>query len=212
MATAHEVILYHTPRSSASYRARIALNLKQIAWTSVRVDLLKDEQFTPEHLARHPTGRVPVLAIGGRMIGQSSAIIEYLDETRANPPLLWGDPGERSLIRDIASQIASDIHPLNNLSVLRRLRTQFGADEAAVAEWSAHWILRGFSALEPMLPDTGGFCVGGAVSMADLMLAPQVEKARAANLDLSPFSNIVRIDAALREIEAFREAAPDRFL
>jgi maleylacetoacetate isomerase len=205
-----DTILYGYWRSSATYRLRIALNLKRIAYRTVGVHLLKDEQTKPEHLARHPSGRVPILEIDGVRIGQSMAIVEYLDETRPDPALLPRDAAARAHVRDLKDQIVADIHPLNNTSTLARLRAQFGADDAAVAAWYEHWITRGFHVLEQMLPSSGGFCVGDAPTLADIVLVPQVANARRyPQIDLAPFPNILRIEAALRAIPAFRGAAPE---
>jgi maleylacetoacetate isomerase len=204
-------ILYGYWRSSATYRTRIALNLKGVSYKAVGVHLLKDEQTQPEHLARHPSGRVPILEIDGIRIGQSMAMIDYLDETRPEPPLLPRDPKARALVRDLKDQIVADIHPLNNTSTLTRLRVQFGADDAAIASWYAYWIERGFKVLEQMLPATGNVCVGDAVTLADIVLVPQVANARRyPQIDLERFPNILRIDAALRQIQAFHAAAPEQ--
>lgn len=206
-----ETILYGYWRSSATYRTRIALNLKGVGYRTVRVHLLKDEQTTPEHLARHPSGRVPILEIDGHRIGQSMAMIDYLDETRPEPPLLPREPHLRARVRDLKDQIVADIHPLNNTSVLARLRSQFGADDAAVASWYQHWIVRGFEVLEQMLPSTGGYCVGDKPTLADIVLAPQVANARRyPQIDLGQFPNIVRIDAALKKLKPFHDAAPEQ--
>lgn len=204
-----ETILYGYWRSSATYRARIALNLKGIAYKTVGVHLLKNENNGPEHLARHPAGRVPVLEIDGVRIGQSMAMIEYLDETRPSPPLLPRDPKARALVRDLKDQIVADIHPLNNTSTLARLREQFSADDEQIGLWYRHWISRGFSVLEQMLSSTGDFCVGNAVTLADLVLVPQVTNAHRYNMEIAAWPNIFRIDAALRKIRAFADAAPD---
>ncbi|HEX5007918.1 MAG TPA: maleylacetoacetate isomerase [Hyphomonadaceae bacterium] len=206
-----ETILYGYWRSSATYRTRIALNLKGISYKAVGVHLLRNENLSPEHLARHPSGRVPILEIDGHRIGQSMAMIDYLDETRPDPPFLPRDAYLRAHVRDLKDQIVADIHPLNNTSTLARLRSQFGADDAAIASWYAHWIVRGFSVLEQMLPADGGFCVGDAATLADIVLVPQVTNARRyPQIDLKQFPNILRIDTALRQIKAFHEAAPDQ--
>jgi maleylacetoacetate isomerase len=207
----NETILYGYWRSSATYRTRIALNLKGISYKTVGVHLLKNENTSPEHLARHPSGRVPILEIDGHRIGQSMAMIDYLDETRPNPPLLPKDPAARAQVRDLKDQIVADIHPLNNTSTLARLRSQFGADDAAIAEWYSHWIVRGFTVLEQMLPPKGSFCVGDSVTLADIVLVPQVTNARRyPQIDLSQFPNILRIDTVLRQIKAFHDAAPEQ--
>lgn len=206
-----ETVLYGYWRSSATYRTRIALNLKGVAYKTVAVHLLKDEQLQPAHLSRHPSGRVPILEIDGHRIGQSMAMIEYLDETRPEPPLLPRDVYLRAHVRDLKDQIVADIHPLNNTSTLGRLRSQFGADDAAIASWYAHWIVRGFKVLEQMLPSSGGFCVGEAATLADIVLVPQVANARRyPQIDLTEFPNILRIDTALRKIKAFHDAAPEQ--
>jgi maleylacetoacetate isomerase len=206
-----DTILYGYWRSSATYRTRIALNLKGVSYKTVGVHLLKDEQVQPAHLARHPSGRVPILEIDGFRIGQSMAMIEYLDETRPDPPLLPRDPKTRALVRDLKDQIVADIHPLNNTSTLARLRSQFGADDAAIASWYEHWIVRGFGVLEQMLPAKGSFCVGDAVTLADIVLAPQVTNARRyPQINLKEFPNILRVDTALRQLRAFHDAAPEQ--
>jgi maleylacetoacetate isomerase len=206
-----ETTLYGYWRSSATYRTRIALNLKGVSYRTVGIHLLKDEQTAPEHLARHPSGRVPILEIDGHRIGQSMAMIDYLDETRPEPPLLPRDAYLRAHVRDLKDQIVADIHPLNNTSTLARLRSQFGADDAAIASWYAHWIVRGFEVLEKMLPAEGGYCVGAAPTLADIVLVPQVANARRyPHIDLGQFPNIVRIDAALKKLKAFHDAAPEQ--
>ena len=206
-----ETILYGYWRSSATYRTRIALNLKGVSYRTVGVHLLKDEQVQPAHLARHPSGRVPILEIDGHRIGQSMAMIEYLDETRPEPPLLPRDAALRAQVRDFKDQIVADIHPLNNTSTLARLRSQFGADDAAIASWYEHWIVRGFKVLEQMLPREGDVCVGHQVTLADIVLVPQVTNARRyPQIDLGQFPNILRIDTALRKIKAFHDAAPEQ--
>lgn len=207
----NETILYGYWRSSATYRTRIALNLKGVSYRTVGVHLLKDEQVQPAHLARHPSGRVPILEIDGHRIGQSMAMIDYLDETRPEPPLLPRDAALRAQVRDFKDQIVADIHPLNNTSTLARLRSQFGADDAAIASWYEHWILRGFKVLEQMLPREGDVCVGHQVTLADIVLVPQVTNARRyPQIDLGQFPNILRIDTALRNLKAFHDAAPEQ--
>jgi maleylpyruvate isomerase len=204
-----DTILYGYWRSSATYRTRIALNLKGISYKTVGVHLLNHENMGAEHLARHPAGRVPVLEIDGIRIGQSMAMIEYLDETRPSPPLLPKDPKARALVRDLKDQIVADIHPLNNTSTLARLREQFGANEEQIALWYRHWIARGFGVLDQMLPSTGDFCIGDSATLADLVLVPQVTNAHRYNMEIEAFPNIFRIDAALRKIRAFADAAPE---
>jgi maleylacetoacetate isomerase len=206
-----ETILYGYWRSSATYRTRIALNLKGVPYRTVGVHLLKNENLSAEHLARHPSGRVPILEIDGHRIGQSMAMIDYLDLTRPDPPLLPKDPAARAHVLDLKDQVVADIHPLNNTSTLARLRSQFGADDTAIAGWYEHWIVRGFNVLEQMLPSTGNFCAGNSVTLADIVLVPQVTNARRyPQIDLKQFPNILRIDTALRQIAAFQDAAPEQ--
>ncbi|MBI1339597.1 maleylacetoacetate isomerase [bacterium] len=202
-------ILYGYWRSSASYRVRIALNLKGVAYRSVSVDLRKGGQTSEAHRARHPSARVPVLEIDGVTLAQSMAIVDYLDETRPDPPLLPASAVDRARVRDIVGQIAADIHPLNNLAVLARLRSQFAADDAAVAEWYRHWVIRGFEVLEQMLPSSGGVCFGDQVTVADIALAPQVANARRFDVRVEDYPNIARIDAALLKRKPFADAAPE---
>jgi maleylacetoacetate isomerase len=143
-------------------------------------------------------------------LGQSMAMIDYLDQTRPDPPLLPRDAKTRARVLDLKDQVVADIHRLNNLSTLARLRSEFGADDAAIASWYAHWIERGFRVLEQLLPSSGDFCVGDAVTLADIVLVPQVANARRyPRIDLKQFPNILRIDTALRKIEAFSDAAPE---
>ena len=205
-----DTVLYGYWRSSATYRVRIALNLKGVSYRTVGVNLLKDENLGPGHIARHPSGRVPILEIDGVRIGQSMAMVDYLDQTRPEPALLPRDPKVRAHVLDLKDQVVADIHPLNNTSTLARLRVQFGADDAGIASWYAHWIIRGFNVLEQMLPASGAFCVGEGVTLADIVLVPQVTNARRyPQIDLAQFPNILRIDSALRAIKAFRDAAPE---
>jgi maleylacetoacetate isomerase len=205
-----EAILHGYWRSSATYRVRIALNLKGVGWRAAAVNLLAHEQLSAEFGALHPAQRVPVLEIDGLRIGQSPAICEYLDETRPAPPLLPAGPADRARVRDLVGQIACDIHPLNNTSVLARLKEQFGVPQPQVEDWQRHWIARGFSVLERMLPPAGDFCFGDAPTLADVFLVPQVANARRVALDLSPFPTVARIDVALRSVKAFADAAPER--
>ncbi len=203
-----DIILFDYWRSSASYRVRIALNLKGVAYASVPTDLLDASHKKPEYVARNPQGFVPMLSIDGHDLTQSLAIIDYLDANYPDPPMVSSDPAERAKTLAQALVIAADIHPLNNLRVLGTLKSQFGADDAAVAEWYRHWIVEGFTALEAMAPETGLF--GGAhPNLADVCLVPQMANARRFETPLEAFPKLVRIDAALREMEAFAKAAPE---
>lgn len=203
-----EVVLYDYWRSSAAYRVRIALNLKGIAYRSVPIDLSLGEQGADAFTARNPQGLVPALEIDGHLLTQSLAIVDYLDATRAEHRIVPGDPLLRS--RDIARAlvIAADTHPIQNLRVMNRLKSQFGASHEQAVEWNRHWIALGFAALEAQAPDTG-LLGGTAPGLADICLVPQMANARRFELPLEGFPRLVRIDAALRVIPAFAAAAPD---
>jgi maleylacetoacetate isomerase len=206
--------LYDYFRSSAAYRVRIALNLKGIAVERAHVHLVRGMQHEDAYRARNPHGLVPALELDdGRVLTQSLAIIEYLDETHPVPALLPATAEDRARVRGIALAIAADIHPIDNLRVLQHLEATFAADAAARAAWYAHWIALGFDALERELASdarTGRFCHGDAPTLADFCLVPQVANAQRARLDLARWPTIARIDAACQAIGAFADAAPAR--
>ncbi|AUW60111.1 maleylacetoacetate isomerase [Sphingobium sp. SCG-1] len=198
-------------RSSASYRLRIALNLKGIAYRDVPHHLRLDEQRAPQYLALNPQGMVPALEIGGRVLTQSLAICEYLEETIPESPLLPEAPTDRAKVRAMAQIIACDIHPIDNLRVLQYLRKTLGQDQAAVTAWYNHWIAEGFTALEAELRQTasrGPFCYGNAPGLIDLCLVPQVYNAGNFALDLTPFGRIREVNAACVALPAFERAHP----
>jgi maleylacetoacetate isomerase len=208
------VKLYGYYRSSAAYRVRIALNLKGVAYEAVPVDLrpAANAQHSPGFLALNPQGLVPVLIDGERIVTQSLAIIEYLDEVRRQPPLLPDSAVDRAQVRSLALAIACDIHPLNNTRVLGYLRAQLGADEAAVNAWYANWVTRGLRALEALvarLGSDGRHMFGGSVTLADVCLVPQMYNARRFNCDLAPCPTLVSICAHLETLPAFARAAPE---
>lgn len=204
--------LYNYFRSSASYRVRIALNLKALAYEQTSLHLRRNEQSAPTYLKLNPQGLVPTLVDGDTVVSQSLAIIEYLDETHPKPPLLPATPVERARVRSLAQMIACDIHPLGNLRVLRYLADPLGHDEKTVETWFNHWIKLGFEAVERRLASeraTGRFCHGDAPSMADCCLVPQVANAqRYPSFDLAPYPTIRRIAAACLALEAFDRAQP----
>lgn len=202
------MILFGYWRSSAAYRVRIALALKGLAYETRGIDLRHGMQGASEFLARNPQGRVPWLEDGAVGLSQSLAIIEYLDETYPAPPLLPAEPGARARVRAAALTIACDIHPLGNLSVLRRLRDQFGADQAATDAFAAHWIAEGFRALEQGVADWP-FLFGDGVTLADICLVPQMANARRFGVDLAAFPKLVAADAGLRQLPAFEAARPE---
>jgi maleylacetoacetate isomerase len=203
-------VLFDYWRSSASYRVRIALTLKGLPYRAVPVNLLTGRHRATDHLARNPQGAVPVLDIDGLRLTQSLAIIEYLDETRPEPPLLSVDPAGRARARALAHVIAMDIHPICNLSVANRVASLGG--DAARRDWMREHIDRGLTAFEALLvlPGTGRFCHGDAPGLADCCLVPQLYNARRWGLDPSAWPTIARVEAACAEIPAFARAHPDR--
>jgi maleylpyruvate isomerase len=205
------VKLYSYFRSSAAYRVRIALNLKGIAYETTSVHLVKDggHNKRPEFRAINPQMRVPVLVMpGGEHLLQSLAIIEYLDETQPEPPLLPKDPIGRAKVRALADLIACDIHPLNNTSPLRYLKHVMGQEQSAIDAWYHHWVITGFEALEALL-GPGPYAYGKAVTIADICLVPQVSNARRLKVPLDKFPKIVAVDAACMALPAFDRARPE---
>lgn len=198
-------------RSSTSFRVRIALNLKGLDYDYVAWHLLKGEQRSEAYLAINPQGGVPTLELDdGRRITQSMAILEYLEESHPEPPLLPADALGRARMRSLAYAVACDIHPLNNSRVLAYLRG-LGQDEAGVAAWYRHWVALEFAALERRLggePETGRFCHGDAPTLADLCLVPQVFNAERFGCDLAPYPTIRRIHEECMALEAFQRAHP----
>ncbi len=203
-----EVVLYDFWRSSAAYRVRIALNLKGIEYRSVPIDLRTGEQSGAEFTALNPQGLVPALAIDRQLLTQSLAIIDYLDVTRPQSPILSAVPAARARALARALVIAADVHPIQNLRVMNRLREQFAADENSVLAWNRHWIATGFAALEEGAPDDGLFG-GSSPDLADICLVPQMANARRFEVPLGACPRLVRIDAALRQHPAFAAAAPE---
>jgi maleylacetoacetate isomerase len=206
------VKLYSYFRSSAAYRARIALNLKGIAFETVSIHLQKDggKQFGAEFKAVNPQMRVPALELpNGEMLTQSLAIIDYLDETHPEPPFLPTDPVERAKVRALAQLIACDIHPLNNVGPLKYIKSALGKDQPAIDAWYHHWILTGFEALEAMLRP-GPYAYGSRVTLADICLVPQVANARRFKVPLDRFPKIIAVDAACLALAPFDKARPEK--
>jgi maleylacetoacetate isomerase len=205
------VKLYSYFRSSAAYRVRIALNLKGIAYDTISIHLIKDGGLNrrPEFRAVNPQMRVPVLVTDrGETLIQSLAIIEYLDETHPQPPLLPKDPIARAKVRGLAELIACDIHPLNNTSPLRYLKRDLHQEQSTIDTWYHHWVREGFEALEAMIGD-GPYIFGKDVTLADCCLVPQVANARRLKVPLDKFPKIVAADAACLALPAFAKARPD---
>jgi maleylpyruvate isomerase len=206
--------LYSYFRSSAAYRVRIALNIKGLPYDYAPIHLLKDggQQLKPDYTRLNPQALVPTLVDGSAVLTQSMAIIEYLEEIHPAPPLLPSTPVARARVRALAQGIACDIHPLNNLRVLRYLKRDLNLSDEARDAWYRHWVETGLLALERMLadsPDTGIYCHGATPTLADACLIPQVFNARRLDCDLSATPVIERIDAACRALPAFAQAAPE---
>ncbi len=204
-----EVVLYDFWRSSACYRVRIALNLKGIAYRAVTTDLSKGEQKSDAYRAKTAQGFVPLLEIDGLRLTQSLAICDYLDAHAPEPPFVPGDPAARSRVLAMALIVACDIHPLNNLRVLKYLDDPLGVAEGARDDWYRKWIGEGFAALEAMAAGAGEYLSGATPGLADICLVPQMYNARRFDTDLTGYPTMVRIDAALTALPAFAKAHPD---
>jgi maleylacetoacetate isomerase/maleylpyruvate isomerase len=201
--------LYTYFRSSAAYRVRIALHLKNVPFESVPVSLVKGEHTSDAYAAVNPQKRVPSLDLGGAVLVQSPAILEYLDEAYPELPLLPAGAVPRARVRAACALIACDIHPLNNLAPLNYLKQQLGQSQEAADAWYVHWVRQGFDALEQML-EPGPFAFGSRPTLADVYLVPQVFNARRFNVPLDPYPKIAAVDAACATLEAFQAAAPGR--
>ncbi len=203
--------LYDFYRSSAAYRVRIALNLKGIPYTSVPVNLPAGEQRGAEHRARNPQGFVPALEIDGQLLTQSVAIIDYLNAAYPMPPLTPFEAEDRAHVEAMVLLIACDVHPLNNLRVLKYLKGPLGLSDEVKDAWVRHWIEEGFAALEAMAaPRAGAFLFGDAPTVADVLLVPQMYNARRFDVPLDAYPTLLRADAAACELEPFADAHPDR--
>jgi maleylacetoacetate isomerase len=205
-----QLTLYDYHRSSASYRVRIALNLKGQAYEIVPINLLEGEQKDEAYRALNPQGFVPMLDADGERLTQSMAIISWLDWKFPAPPLLPANPAVRSHVFALALTIAADIHPINNLRVMKRLAAM-GIDQAARDDWYRHWIAEGFDALEAFAAaKAGAFMCGDAPTLADVCLVPQMFNARRFDMALDAWPTLVRADASARALEPFAAAHPDR--
>lgn len=209
------LVLHNYFRSSASYRVRIALNLKRLAYEPVAVHLTRNggEQWSPAFDAINPQHMVPVLDDDGVRIAQSLAIVEYLDERYPDRPLLPGGAADRAYVRGLALHVACDVHPLHNLRVLKYLTGPLQVSDAQKNDWIRHWIAVGLTALEADVSASGrcgAFCHADAPTLADACLVPQMFAARRFEVDLAPYPTLVRIDAACDELDAFRAAHPAR--
>jgi maleylacetoacetate isomerase len=198
-------------RSSAAFRVRIALNLKGLSYEQVFIHLRKGEQSAPDFLRVNPQGLVPALEDDGAVLTQSMAIVEYLDETYPEPPLLPRTPMERARVRAIAQAIACDIHPIDNLRVLNYLKNVLKVTEEQHNAWYNHWIVEGFTGVEALLaqPGTGKFCHGDTPGLADICLVPQVFNGKRLNAPLERFPKVMKIFASCMALDAFKNAAPE---
>ena len=205
------IILYDYYRSSACYRVRIALNLKGVDYEPRPVNLLTSEQKSDEYRALNPQGLVPMLEIDGHRLTQSVAIINYLDLRFANQPLIPAAAAERAHVVAMAMAIACDIHPLDNLRVLKYLKNELGHSQEEVDAWYAHWISEGLPALEALAaPKAGKFLFGDAPTAADVCLVPQLYNARRYNVPLDAYPTLLRAEENANKLEAFAAAHPDR--
>lgn len=204
-----KIILHDYWRSTASYRVRLVLSLKNINFELRSVDLLGGEHKQDDYMDQNPMGLVPTLSIGDLHLTQSLAIIDYLDATYPDPPMLPDDPIERSRTLAHALNIAADIHPINNMAIGNYLKEHFGADQEGVVKWMHHWMKRGFDALEEQAPNSGLF--GGTVpNLADVCLIPQLYNARRFDTDLGAYPKLTRIDTDCAKLEAFQKAFPEQ--
>ena len=203
-----KLTLYHYWRSSSSWRVRLALAHKNIPCDYISVDLLKDEQKSGTHLKRNPTGQVPALEVDGKFLGESIAIMEWLDENFKDKPLLSKDPWDHAQIRQLCQIINAGIQPVQNLKVMKYLTD----DQAKRKEWSKHWIEQGFHAYEKFASQTAGkFSFGNTFSMADCCLIPQVYNAHRFDVDLTSFPTIQKINENVSQTKAYKDSHPDRF-
>ena len=204
-----KLTLHSAWRSSAAYRVRIGLNLKGLAYDIVPVNLVASQHLEPAYAALNPQRLLPTLEVGSRTLTQSLAILEWLDETAPEPRLLPADPFDRAVVRSMAEIVACDIHPVNNLRILRAL-TGLGVDEPSRDAWIQRWIIDGFEALELLIAQHGkGFAFGDTPGLADCCLLPQVYNAERFKTDLTPFPGIRAVAARCAEHPAFAAAHPN---
>ena len=204
--------LYSYFRSSAAWRLRIALNLKGLEYDYMPVNLLRAEQKNADYLSLNPQGLVPAMELpGGVTLGQSIALLEWLEEAHPEPPLLPKGPIDKARVRSVVNSICCDIHPICNVAVSNYLKQHFSADRKALIEWYTAWMHRGFGAIEQVLSDNNSrYCFGDEPGFADLCLVPQVYNARRFDIPLENFPHIGRVVANCNRLAAFTDAAPER--
>ncbi|GAA4352479.1 maleylacetoacetate isomerase [Kangiella taiwanensis] len=206
--------LYSYWRSTAAYRVRAALNIKRLSYSIIPIHLVKDggEQHKPEYAEKNPQELVPLLDDNGKLLSQSMAICEYLDDVYDGPSLLPSEPFLKAKVRSVCQIIACDIHPLDNLRVLQYLKGELNVSDEQKDTWYAHWIIKGFTAIERMLKDyqsQGPFCFGEELTLADVFLVSQIYNARRFNVDLSDFPRLVEIEQHCLTLDAFKDAKPE---
>ena len=206
--------LYSYWRSTAAYRVRIALNIKRLSYSIIPIHLVKDggEQHKPEYAEKNPQELVPLLDDNGKLLSQSMAICEYIDEEYDGPKLLPSEPFLRAKVRSVCQIIACDIHPLDNLRVLQYLKGELGVSDEQKSTWYAHWIVEGFKALESMLDEykaKGPYCFGEELTLADVFLVSQMYNARRFDVDLTDFSRLVEVEQHCLTLDAFSDATPE---
>ena len=206
--------LYSYWRSTAAYRVRIALNLKRLSYQMIPVHLVKDggQQHKPEYLEQNPQGLVPLLDDNGKLLSQSMAICEYLDEAYEGPKLLPTEPFAKAKVRSLCQVIACDIHPIDNLRVLKYLKAELKVSDEDKDKWYAHWIHEGFRAIEKQLQsykEQGPFAFGEQASLADVFIVAQMYNARRFNLDLTAYPRLVDIEQHCLTLDAFKDAKPE---
>lgn len=207
------ITLYSFWRSSAAYRARIALALKGLEYDYVSIDLSDDSQREGDYSTVNPQRKVPTLVHDGFVLPQTLSIVEYLEELQPDPSLFPKDRQDRALSRAMAEMIACDIHPLNNSSVLKFMRRDLGVEKSALSTWYHHWLTEGFAGVEGLLArhqKSGPLAFGQQPTIFEIFLVPQIVNARLWEFPLDPYPRIVAIDAACRELDAFTETAPPR--
>jgi len=211
-----KLVLHGYFRSGTTYRVRLALNWKGLDYDFVPVNLVEGEQSRPDYLARNPQGLVPALEADGVILTQSSAILEWLEEVFPGKPLLPSDPVTRARVRAFAAVIGCDIHPIQNLRVMKKVKADYGADQEGATAWARHWITTGFDALEQLAElsaqadrEASGFLFGDGPTLAEVYLVPQMYNAHRFGVDLAPYPRLVAADAAARALPEFERAAPE---